>query len=179
MDKRLKELILYIAEKCERDASFGVTKLNKILFLSDFNYYGWRGSSITGADYMHKPNGPVAKRLLPAVAALVKEGRAEQKDEDYFGYTLRKVLPLKGANASDFTKEELSIVDQIIESTRHMTATELSDWTHALNPWLATTEGEKIPYESFFVLRELPVEADGVNWAKQELKRIQQLEHAA
>jgi hypothetical protein len=32
-DERLQELILYIAEKCEEDPTFGATKLNKILYL--------------------------------------------------------------------------------------------------------------------------------------------------
>ena len=35
-DERLGELILYVADKCADDPRFGATKLNKILWWSDF-----------------------------------------------------------------------------------------------------------------------------------------------
>ncbi|MBZ0221050.1 MAG: SocA family protein [Candidatus Methylomirabilis sp.] len=171
-DKKLKELILYIADKCKEDHSFGATKLNKILFLADMNAYAFRGTPITGAKYMHKPNGPVAKRMLPACEALRKEKRAEIKQENYLGFIKKKVVPLKGANVSMFTEEELSIVNMAIEETRSYSATQLSQWTHTLNPWLLSSDGEEIPYSSVFVLLRLPIEEDGISWAKKEIRRL-------
>ena len=58
-DKKLKELVLYIAQKSEDDPSFGATKLNKILFAADFYFFGQTGRSITGASYVHRGKGPV------------------------------------------------------------------------------------------------------------------------
>ena len=179
MDSKLKELVLYIADKCKDDPSFGATKLNKILFLSDINSYASTGKPITDSIYIHKPNGPVAKRLLPAVHSLKKEKRAETQEDEYFGYIRRRVVPLKGPNASLFDEKELKLVDTIIEQTRSMTATQLSEWTHSLKPWLLTTDGEEIPFFSVFGLYRLPVEADGINWAKKELQRIKKQKNAA
>ncbi len=179
MDKKLKELILYIAEKCKEDPAFGATKLNKILFLADMNSYAFKGISISGAKYIHKPNGPVAKRMLPVCEELRKEKRAEINVENFFGYTLKRVVPLKGANVSMFTEEELSIVNMVIEETKHINATQLSQWTHTLNPWLLSSDGEEIPYSSVFVLFRLPVEEDGIKWAKSEIKRLGLTDHAA
>jgi hypothetical protein len=176
MDKKLKELILYIAEKCKDDASFGATKLNKILFISDFNCFGLSGHSITDSKYMHKPNGPVAKRTLPAIHALIEEGRAKEVEDTYFGHVRRRVVPLTGSNTSMFSEDELSLVEDAIEKTRYLTATELSQWTHTLIPWLITTEGEEIPYSSVFVINDLPVESEGIRWAR---KRLAELERAA
>ncbi len=172
MDTKLKELVLYIADKCKDDPYFGATKLNKLLFLADINQYASRGESITGSTYIHKPNGPVAKRLLPVIQALKKDGRAEEKEDEYFGYKRRRVIPQTGANASLFKEEELSLVDMLIEQTRNLSATKLSDWTHTLSPWLLTVDGEEIPYSSVYVLNRLPVEADGINWAKKELHKL-------
>lgn len=179
VDKKLKELILHISEKCKDDMSFGATKLNKILFLADFNYYASTGKPISGVTYMHKPNGPVAKRMVPACNALYKDGRAEEKESKHFGYIYKKVFPLKGADTSMFTEEEISMVDTIIDQTRPLNATQLSQWTHTLNPWLLTKDGEEIPYESVFVLHRLPIEEDGISWAKKEIKRLDLVKHAA
>jgi len=35
-ERKFKELILYVADKCSDDPDFGAVKLNKILFYSDF-----------------------------------------------------------------------------------------------------------------------------------------------
>lgn len=172
MDKKLKEMILYVADKCKEDPSFGATKLNKILFLADMNCYALKGSSITDGTYMHKQNGPVAKRMLPACHALITENRAKEEETVYFGHTKRRIVPLTGFDGSLFSEDELSLVDAMIEQTRHLTASQLSQWSHTLNPWLLTVDGEDIPYESAYVLYNLPVEEDGLAWGKKELKRL-------
>jgi hypothetical protein len=38
-EQKMKELILYISQKCADDTKFGATKLNKILYFSDFLAY--------------------------------------------------------------------------------------------------------------------------------------------
>jgi hypothetical protein len=62
-EARLRELILYIAARCERDPRFGATKLNKILLFADFLAYFRRRRPITGVEYMRLPNGPAPRRL--------------------------------------------------------------------------------------------------------------------
>lgn len=61
----LKELIVYIANKLALHPKFGATKLNKILFYSDFIAYAKLGKSITGEKYQKLPLGPAPKYLLP------------------------------------------------------------------------------------------------------------------
>ena len=48
-DERLGELILYVASKCTEDQLFGATKLNKILWRSDFRAYAKHGEPITAS----------------------------------------------------------------------------------------------------------------------------------
>src|SRR5437660_6974881 len=48
---RYKELVLYICQKCATDQKFGATKLNKILYFSDFLAYAELGEPITGFEY--------------------------------------------------------------------------------------------------------------------------------
>jgi leucyl-tRNA synthetase len=56
----------------------------------------------------------------------------------YFGYPQKRIVPIgkgKGANLSIFTDDEISFVDEVIESFRKYNASQLSEWTHKLFPW--------------------------------------------
>src|SRR5438045_3058966 len=64
-EKKLGELMLYIARKSENHELFGSVKLNKILFFSDFAAYSRYGKAITGAEYRRLDLGPAPKRLVP------------------------------------------------------------------------------------------------------------------
>src|SRR6266498_2034018 len=64
-EERLREMILYICAKCADDPAFGATKLNKILWFSDFLAYFQRGVPITGVAYQRLSRGPAPKRLVP------------------------------------------------------------------------------------------------------------------
>jgi Antitoxin SocA-like, Panacea domain len=170
--KKLKELVVYIAEKSKDDIFFGRTKLNKDLFVADMGYYAFTGTSITGAKYIHKPNGPVVKNLLPVIETLKSSNRVEEIDRTVFGLAQKTLKPLTGADTSKFSESELAYVDFVLESTKNMNASELSKWSHTLNSWLLTTDGEEIPYQSVFLLHNLPVEKDGIEWGKKELHRL-------
>lgn len=45
---RLRELMLFVADRCRGGRNFGVTKLNKILFYCDFSAFARLGKPITG-----------------------------------------------------------------------------------------------------------------------------------
>src|SRR5690349_20186889 len=63
-DARFKELILYICQKCATDPKFGATKLDKLLYFSDFLAYAQLGELITGFEYRRLPNGPAPRRFV-------------------------------------------------------------------------------------------------------------------
>jgi Antitoxin SocA-like, Panacea domain len=178
-EEKLEELILYISDYCKDDDSFGVTKLNKVLFLSDIIYYGITGSPITGTSYMHEKRGPVARKFVPAIESLKKDVRIKEEKREYFGKHLRKILPLKGVNASLFKTEELNLVNVIIEEIKAFSASHISTGTHDFNAWLITENGEEIPYHSIFMLKKVPVDQESMNWAKKELRRLRLVKDAA
>src|ERR1035437_6112774 len=73
--RRLRELMLYIAQRCADAPKFGAIKLNKILFWSDFTAFTRTGDSITGEAYHKQPFGPVPRSLKK-----VREGMEEKGD---------------------------------------------------------------------------------------------------
>lgn len=174
MGSRLEELVVYIAHKSSDDLNFGKTKLNKILFAADFFHYGLVGKTISSSQYMHEKAGPVPTAMLPVLNSLEASGRIKIQEEGHYGFTLKRVVPLSEADVSSFTESEIAFLDRFIEKFKPFNGTDLTEWTHKLIPWLITSKGDPIPLESVFVLNYLPVERDGLDWAKEELKRLRE-----
>ena len=152
-EEKLKELIVYIATKCSSDENYGETKLNKILYYSDFLYFFKTYKPITGYKYVHLPRGPIPddmKKLLKKMQgrdidiAIGKSGP----------YIQNKIIALREPDLSLFSPDMISHVDTVIDEVcnkRSFTANQLSELSHRNMGWLVTSNGEHIPYETVFV----------------------------
>ena len=150
-EKKLRELILYVVEKCCDDSRFGATKLNKILFWSDFFAYANTGEPITGVEYMRLPNGPVPKRLVPVRNKMIEAGELDVAQRSLFnGRRQTKFLARRKADVSLFTPEQIDLVNEVIDYLRDQTASEVSDGSHT-RAWHMASDGELIPYQSVFI----------------------------
>lgn len=156
---RLRELMLFVAERCQYDPKFGVTKLNKILFYCDFFAFAKLGKPITGMPYDKLPYGPVPK-------AAESTRRQMERDEDVFvppeGYSpsrLRRMVPRRAANLNLFSGPEIALVDGIIEALSDATGSQLRDLSHG-KAWQSVEMYQTIPYEAIFVSDEPYTEED-------------------
>jgi len=165
-EKKLRELIVYIAHKCQADPCFGATMLNKILFYSDHSAYISFGQPITGIEYRALPNGPVPVRLLPNREQLKTNGEIEIIHVPTQNGTQHRIVPRREYDASLFSEQELRIVDAVIATLRGVRANEISRMSHGA-PWTASekTENGLIPYETAFVSDDEPTEED-LGWAR-------------
>jgi hypothetical protein len=82
-DRKMTELILYLASRSEEDPRFSATKLNKLLFYCDFTAYRHLGQSITGHSYQKRPFGPVSKAMLPILEQMKRDGDCSESSRDY------------------------------------------------------------------------------------------------
>ena len=122
-EARLRELILYVAAKCQGDPRFGATKLNKILWWSDFLAYGQRGRPITGVEYMRLAQGPVPKRYLPVSQWMQQAGELGiSVVATRGGYEQKRPVALRAAKLDVFSADDIAIVDQVIGHLRNKTA---------------------------------------------------------
>jgi hypothetical protein len=150
-EQRLRELVLYVAQSCQSDPKFGATKLNKILWWSDFLAYAQYGKPITGLEYMRLGKGPVPKRLVP-----VRESMVENRElvitqvASLGGYTQQRPIALRSANLSLFTAEEISLVDRVINGLWKKTAAGVSNLSHG-KAWEVVEDRGLIPYEAVFL----------------------------
>ena len=151
-EQKFKELILYICQTCADDPKFGATKLNKILFFSDFLQYANTGAPITGVEYQRLPNGPAPRRLIPVRKAMEsKRELAVLPIALASGKTQQKPAALRAANLELFTASEISLVDGIIAQLRDSTASDVSDVSHRFISWIVARDNETIPYNTIFI----------------------------
>ncbi|MHB1795287.1 MAG: Panacea domain-containing protein [Acidobacteriaceae bacterium] len=150
--QKFKELILYISEKCATDPNFGATKLNKILFLSDFWAYARFKKPITGVEYMKLPKGPAPRPLFPIREEMVGDGElAIQETAITEEISRKRPINLRSADLSVFDAQEIALVDQIVTMCSGVTAVRMSNYTHNWHGWIAARDQETIPYETVFI----------------------------
>jgi hypothetical protein len=155
-DDKFRELLLYIAQQMEEDASFGATVLNKILFFSDFLSYRFDGAPITGAVYQKLDHGPAPRRLLPEQERLVSEGRAVIQIRQRGDYRQKRLIALDRPDLTLFSAEEISSVNTVINGLRGHGAFRLSNFSHDISVgWQAAEYGEDIAYATIFLLPPL------------------------
>lgn len=158
-DERLGELILHISSRCEDDPNFGATKLNKILWWSDFLSYARRGKPITGAEYQRLRNGPAPKRLVPVRRRLVTNHDAVVQEREYFKRTQKRVIPLRKAKYDLFTAEDIALVDEVISDLWDDNAATVSEESHG-KAWEVAKDKQSIPYEAILLSDSLASPAD-------------------
>ena len=159
-DRRLQELILYVAERSEGDRRFGKTKLNKILFYVDFVAHRDLGQSITGQEYRKLPFGPVASGVEPALTRLEEAGDLVIRPERHSGYPQQRPLAVRRADPNVFSGAEIALIDEIIAELWDHSARDVSDLSHDFIGWKAAESGAVIPYDTVCVNIEGPTDED-------------------
>jgi hypothetical protein len=151
------ELILYFSKR-GRDEGLviGSTKLNKLLFFSDFRAYAKLGMPITGARYQKLEWGPAPRALLPVRNELIESNEVRFRDDEDWNQVLE---PQREPDMSLFSDDERFIIDEVFEELKPLNATAASDYSHLNSPgWNAADELEDIPYETARIGTQRPPE---------------------
>jgi hypothetical protein len=177
-EAKFTELMVYVATRMANDASFGATKLNKVMFFADFWHYAQYGRPITGAEYQKLINGPAPRRLLPVQDALFQRDEAHQVRVRVGSYQQKRFVPLREPNLAIFTAQEIDFVDHVINILRDSTATRVSQLSHQLAAWQMAGVGGTIPYNAIFIYNG-PVTDDDCEHAARVMEQLRlQLEGA-
>ena len=150
-DRKMKELILYLASRSEADSRFSSTKLNKLLFYCDFTAYQELGQAMTGHSYQKLQFGPAPKAMLPILDQMKRDRDCVEIEREVYGLRQRRVRAERAPELSVFTEEELRLADRILRDLWDQSATEVSDLSHEHIGWKAAALNEVIPYETAFV----------------------------
>jgi hypothetical protein len=148
--QRFRELIIYVSRKSENDRYFGATKLNKILYHSDFRAFSRLGQPITGMIYFRLKAGPAPEALRPIRSELINEGAIRLERVTLGKYVQDRTIALRDPILSLFTGDELGIVDSVIGELWDQNAGEVSDASHDVR-WRVLYDKERLPYEFAFL----------------------------
>jgi len=152
-ERKLAELMLYVAERLRDDPAGGATKLNKVLFFAEFAHMRAHGRPITGVDYQRLERGPAPRRLLPVRDRLISTGAAEVTQETYLGLVQHRLVALRVPDEGVLEPGELEVVDQVLNELHGRSASEASALSHDELGWQMVDDGETIPYEAAYLRR--------------------------
>lgn len=167
-NEKLKEMILYISEKCKNHRAFGVTKLNKILWFSDALAFKYLGKPITGTPYIRKDYGPVPKYMTEVREELVQNRELAIQKEQFFNRIQERPIHLRRADVHFFSADQLRMVDDVIEILEDASAAEVSELSHE-KVWKLLEDEEPMPYEALFISGE-PVNKSDIDRTKALVK---------
>ena len=140
---RFTEMVVFFTEKLQP----WKTKLNKLLFYTDFSMYKHTGFSICGVQYRAIPMGPVPNNFNSIFEYLVNK-----KEVDILYTTFpdggigEQFLPVNNRKFKPelFTEKELNVLDAIIERFRNTTTNEIIEISHKEKAWIENEAERKI-----------------------------------
>lgn len=149
-EAKFVELVMYVAEGLRDNEAGGATKLNKALWYSEIEHMRRHGTTITGAEYRKLPNGPAPQRLLPVREQLTFTKQADLVESPLGSRTEERLIPLRAADTSVFTDDELETINGVLERLRPMNGKQVSDLSHEEPAWFLPEEMDPIPPELAF-----------------------------
>jgi len=126
-------------------------KLMKLLWYSDAIFFGRHGRSMTGLVYKHMPLGalPIAYDEIVHLPTVKVVEDMINEDICY------KICPNKEVSISEFTLEELSVLELVATKFKNYNSKEIVEYMHKEKAYTETAQGQIIPYSLAKQLREL------------------------
>jgi uncharacterized phage-associated protein len=143
--EKLQQAILYFLYHCD-DRYLGKTKLMKLLYFLDFDYYQQHRESVTGARYERFRHGPVAPEAMHEFQAMEWAGMLEIEHITTSRGTQHHPRPLAPFDASLFTDAELEQLDAVALRWKGIATDDIVAATHAETPWQSAKPGQTISF---------------------------------
>jgi putative zinc finger/helix-turn-helix YgiT family protein len=142
---RMENLVLHF---CRSMSAVTKTKLNKLLWYTDFLAFKKHACSLTGLPYLRCAYGPVPQHNDYCLAHFVAEGSLVGEEIDYGNGILGEVFTTADVpDLSRFSEGENAVVERVLGLFRDMSAKQISECSHREEAYKQTTQGELITYE--------------------------------
>lgn len=166
------ELIIYIASRLQDKPTYGATLLGKALCLIDSMNYLRTGSPISDFEYIKQEFGPTPdpKRYLSIRDKLEISGELQRIESDFFGRKQIRYEAKRQPQIGVFEKEELVLINDVIESLGSVSASQISDYTHSFIAWIFAEQKEKLPFYTFLLSSKEP-DSEDYTWAESMIDR--------
>ena len=159
-DVKLREMVLYIADRCKSHEKFGMVKLYKMLFYSDVESYGRTGCPISGTRYVKLPMGPGPElaHFEALLTGMVRGGDITIEIRPIVNFAQKRVVPVNEYKRNNLTIENHKTIDRFVEYFKSATAERVSEISHGL-AWRTTPDYKSIPYNAIFLSND-PISED-------------------
>jgi hypothetical protein len=160
--EKTAELIIYISSKLKDKPTYGAVLLEKCLYLCDCMSFLKRGQPITDLKYIKQDFGPTPEpgKYLSLRDKLVRKGELEILKEPYYNTIQKKIIPKREPIITVFEKEEIVIINEVINWFGDRNATDVSNFTHDLMAWKFSDKNEELPFFTFLLTSKVPDEKD-------------------
>ena len=146
-DRNLAELLLYISQRSEGDPQFGATKLKLLLFYADFLAYLTLARSITGQEYLTRPDAPLPAGFTTVWDRLRAAGELAVRPTELRGLRQERPLALREAELGDFQADDIALVEQVLSRFWGRSPAEVRTACHErFVGWGIALPGETISY---------------------------------
>jgi len=153
--QKFKEILLYILNKVGAKENIGETVIYKLLYFIDFDFYEKYEEQMIGATYIKNKYGPTPVEFVKIVEKMIEGKEIEKVKSEYFNFPQTKYLPHRKPDLTKLKANEIEVIDDVLNRLSEMNASQISAYSHNDVPWVTTTDGEAIEYESVFY-RTLP-----------------------
>jgi len=145
---KLKNIILYILEKCGGKPNLGETVLYKLLYFIDFDGFEITGRPLTGLNHVHRQFGPVpaTKEYCGVIKKMQSANQLKIFAQEYYGLTQKRYVALSNYEEDSLNLREIKIIDSVINRLSDMSARKIEDYVHEDAPWKLTKDSQTIPY---------------------------------
>ena len=144
---KLIEAAIYLSELSIDDPNFGMTKLVKLLYYADCESYMQYGTPITGAIYLHFPHGPHPENWYQVREQMERNGDAAIVYETAVpGYQKYRMLPRRPADLERLSPNDRKSLEAQVRRFASFNAAGIEQYSHQEVGWLATEDGQPIPY---------------------------------
>ncbi|WP_419826699.1 Panacea domain-containing protein [Sphingomonas sp.] len=143
---RLRDAILYVADKYRDAERFGLVKLNKTIWKADFDAFRERQQPVTGRQYKRQKDGPVPYEMRPLLNDMLYDEDIEIERRPIAGLVEQRVIPKVALPYRNFSPADLAFLDRAIRFYWDFTGTEASDHSHGV-AWSTRENGDDMPYE--------------------------------
>lgn len=146
---RLRNLLLYIFKQTTK-TPVGLTSLHKLLYFIDFDYYEINEKHLLGLTYHKRKFGPMLECLDGILSVMAGEGTISSSKRRIIDYIQTEWENQEEPDTSLFDSEELEHINWEISRLAHLTAAEISNFSHSDTPWMVAENGEPLDYELVF-----------------------------
>ena len=145
---KLVDVLFYTVAKLNIKGGISETKLMKILYFIDANYYESHGQTLTGVKYYKNKFGPTPdfKEYLEAIKFL--KDYLDRKQEQMTDYSRTTVRLVKKSYSPRLNPDQRKVIDLVVKDYGGLSRQEIVDASHMEPTYLGSRDlNDKIEFE--------------------------------